>query len=114
MLSVYDALDGFGMTSESETIGTVTLEAMARGVSVVGTDAGGTSKLLAEGRGLLYPSGQVKDLAEAVQTLVDEPSEARDARSHAGRRYAERCRPQHLVPAWEELLAAVVESKRKA
>ena len=56
----------------------------------------------------------MKDLAEAVQTLIDEPAEARDARSHAGRWYTDRCRPQHLVPAWEELLAAVVESKRKA
>ena len=69
---MYDALDGFGMTSHAETIGTVTLEAMAREVPVVGTDSGGTSELLAEGRGTLCPPRNPEALAAAVRSTMSE------------------------------------------
>ena len=114
VLPVYDALDAFGMTSHAETIGTVTLEAMARKVSVVGTDAGGTSELLAEGRGLLCPPRNPKALAAAVLSLMNEDAVARKTRTDRGRAYAERCRPGQLIPAWEDLIQSVVESRRKA
>lgn len=113
VLPVYDALDGFGMTSHAETIGTVTLEALAREVPVVGTDAGGTSELLAEGRGLLCPPRNPEALAAAVQTLMSDKPEVLKARADRGRLYAERCRPEQLIPAWEELIRGVVQSGRK-
>jgi glycosyltransferase involved in cell wall biosynthesis len=114
VLSVFDALDGFGMTSDSETIGTVTLEAMAREVPVIGTDSGGTSELLGSGRGQLVPPRNSQALATAIATLMQETSEDLAVRTRKGRDYAEKCRPSQLVPAWEELLASLVESKRKA
>ena len=114
VLPVYDALDGFGMTSHAETIGTVTLEAMAREVPVVGTDSGGTSELLAEGRGTLCPPRNPEALAASVRSTMSEDAGGRKARAERGRRYAERCRPGQLIPAWEELIGGVVESRRKA
>ena len=114
VLPVYDALDGFGMTSNAETIGTVTLEAMAREVPVVGTDAGGTSELLADERGWLCTTRDAEALAAAVLSLMNEDAAARKTRTDRGRAYAERCRPGQLIPAWEELIQSVVESRRKA
>ena len=114
VLPVYDALDAFVMTSDSETIGTVTLEALARKVPVIGTDAGGTSELLGAGRGQLVPPRNAEAMAEAVAVLMKESSEAVTDRTRKGRDYATKCRPSQLVPAWEELLASLVESKRKA
>ena len=67
VLPVYDALDAFAMTSHAETIGTVTLEAMARQVPVVGSLAGGTPELLDGGRGIGFESRDVRDLARAVR-----------------------------------------------
>lgn len=114
VLPVYDALDVFGMTSDAETIGTVTLEAMAREIPVVGTDAGGTSELLAQGRGVLCPPFHAQALAEAVRLVMSEDGAVQKARTTRGRQYAERCRPEQLIPAWEELIGGVVQSGRKA
>lgn len=114
VLPVYAALDGFGMTSLAETIGTVTLEALAQGVPVIGTDAGGTSELLSEGRGILIPPAQPEALARAVEALMCEEAVDAQARAARGRAYAERCRPSNLIPTWEELIREVVQSRRKA
>ena len=114
VLPVYEALDAFGMTSDAETIGTVTLEAMARQVPVLGTDAGGTSELLADGRGVLFEAKNAEALAEAIRSLMDEGAEVRKVRTDRGRTFAERCRAETLIPAWEELIGEVVESRRKA
>ena len=114
VLPVYDALDAFVMTSDSETIGTVTLEALARKVPVIGTDAGGTPELLDAGCGQLVPPRNAEALAEAIIVLKQEAPEALAVRKRKGRDYAAKCRPSQLIPAWEELLASLVESGRKA
>ena len=87
VLPVYDALDVFVMTSKSETIGTVTLEAMARSVPVVGTDAGGTAEILAENRGILFAPGDATALSRAVQQLHSTPSNQRSSATEAGYNY---------------------------
>jgi len=114
VLPVYDALDAFVMTSNSETIGTVTLEAFAREVPVIGTDAGGTSELLDTGRGQLVPPRDAEAMAEAVTVLMQSAPEALADRTRKGRDYVAQCCPSQLIPAWEELLASLVESRRKA
>ena len=114
VLPVYDALDAFVMTSDSETIGTVTLEALAREVPVIGTNSGGTSELLGAGRGQLVPPRNAEAMAQAVAVLIQESPETLADRKHKGRDYAAKCRPSQLIPAWEELLASLVESRRKA
>jgi glycosyltransferase involved in cell wall biosynthesis len=114
VLPVYDALDAFVMTSDSESIGTVTLEALAREVPVIGTDSGGTSELLDVGRGQLVPPRNAEAMAEAVTVLMQEVPETLAVRTRNGRDYATKCRPTQLIPAWEELLASLVQSRRKA
>ena len=114
VLPVYDALDGFAMTSKSETIGTVTLEALARRVPVVGTDAGGTAEILAANRGMLYAPGDLGALVAAVQQLKMRPAEQQASSTDPGYDYVQSCRANSLVPAWNELLDNLVQSRRKA
>ena len=64
----------------------------------------------ASGIGLCYAEA----MAEAVAVLMQESSEAVADRTRKGRDYAAKCRPSQLIPAWEELLASLVESRRKA
>lgn len=62
---VFNALDFTLMTSDSETFGMVTLESMAQGTPVIGSNAGGTPELLNFGElGLLYQTKSAADLAE--------------------------------------------------
>jgi glycosyltransferase involved in cell wall biosynthesis len=111
---VYNALDAFGMVSTSETIGTVTLEAMARRVPVIGSRAGGTTELLSDGRGFLFEAGHAQDLARAVEAVRNASEAQVDDVTRKARRWAEQSRAEELIPAWEELMDALVESRRKA
>lgn len=64
----FRAIDLFAMPSHGETFGMVTVEAMAAGVPIVGTDKDGTRELLGEGRyGYLF---QKDDVAAFVQQVL--------------------------------------------
>jgi glycosyltransferase involved in cell wall biosynthesis len=63
----------FVMSSREEGLGTSVLDAMARGIPVASTRAGGLPELLAGGAGLLVPVGDPTALADAVVRLVHEP-----------------------------------------
>jgi glycosyltransferase involved in cell wall biosynthesis len=62
--------DLFVMSSREEGLGTTVLEAMALGIPVASTTAGGLPEMLGEGAGLLVPPGDATGLAEAVERLV--------------------------------------------
>ena len=63
----------FVMSSRQEGLGTSVLDAMARGIPVASTTAGGLPEMLADGAGLLVPPEQPSALAEAVARLLTEP-----------------------------------------
>jgi glycosyltransferase involved in cell wall biosynthesis len=68
--SAYRALDVFVMPSEIEPFGLVTIEAMATGLPVIGTNTGGTPEIVIPNvTGLLIPPGDVAALANAMYTL---------------------------------------------
>jgi glycosyltransferase involved in cell wall biosynthesis len=69
--------DVFVLPSGIEGFSLALLEAMARGLPCVATDAGGNAEALAEGCGLLYPPGDVEALAKALAWLLADPDAAR-------------------------------------
>jgi glycosyltransferase involved in cell wall biosynthesis len=63
--------DVFLLPSELESFGLSALEAMACGVPVVGSDAGGMPELVAEGQsGYLRPVGDVEGMAACVLSIL--------------------------------------------
>lgn len=76
--SAYAACDVYAMCSASETFGMVTLEALASGIPVIGTDAGGTPELLGQGaHGTLIPPRSPDALARALKhhNVIPVPSQ---------------------------------------
>jgi glycosyltransferase involved in cell wall biosynthesis len=64
--------DLFVMSSQEEGLGTSVLEAMALGIPVASTAAGGLPEVLAEGAGLLVPIRDPQALANAVSRILDD------------------------------------------
>jgi glycosyltransferase involved in cell wall biosynthesis len=67
---LYASADAFVLTSLTETLGLVVLEAMASGLPVIATPAGGVAEHLRhEENGLAYPAGDVTGMAHAIVRL---------------------------------------------
>jgi L-malate glycosyltransferase len=63
------------LPSDAESFGLAALEAMACGVPVVGTAAGGLPEVVEDGRhGFLRPVGDVDGMAEAALRLLEDPA----------------------------------------
>lgn len=76
----------FVMSSRDEGLGTSVLEAMALGIPVASTSAGGLPEMLQDGAGLLVPPGDPGALAEAVHRVLSDATLARDLATKAGQR----------------------------
>ena len=68
----------FVMSSRAEGLGTSVLDAMALGIPVASTTAGGLPEMLQDGAGLLVSPGNPAALAAAVERLLRDPTLARD------------------------------------
>jgi glycosyltransferase involved in cell wall biosynthesis len=70
----YGAFDAFLLTSANEGAPVVAIEALAAGVPVVATDAGGTRNVVDdEASGFLAPVGDVETLGERLRRLQGDP-----------------------------------------
>jgi len=88
MVSQYAGMDLLLLTSRTEGLPNMLVEAQALGVPVVSTDAGGASETFLDGRsGLLIRSGTAANLADALERLIGD-SGLRDAFAAAGIEHA--------------------------
>ena len=119
---LYASADAFVLTSLTETLGLVVLEAMASGLPVIATPAGGVAEHLRHGEnGLAYPPSDVREMAHAMVRLVMNP-DLRDKLALGARHtaeglnweaeldrldtsYREICALRHAVPAPEQAAA---------
>ena len=83
--AVLASLDVFVLSSVSEGLSNTILEAMATGLPIVATRVGGADELVKDGEtGMLVESGSPRQIAEAIEWLVANPS-GRRAMGLAGR-----------------------------
>jgi starch synthase len=88
----------------------VTIEAMAFGLPVLGTAAGGTPEIIADGRtGLLYPVGEAGQavLADHLERLVRDPAHARRLGEAGRERALGYFRQRRFLAELHEALASV-------
>jgi glycosyltransferase involved in cell wall biosynthesis len=105
MPSVLNELDLFVTSSHSEAMPLALMEAMACGLPVVGTRAGGVQDMIQHGvNGYLVARADINAIASAIRGLLQEP-ERREAYGRAARAFAlERFSLDASVNATSELL----------
>ena len=86
--AAYAAADLLVLPSRIEAYGMVVTEALARGIPVLATDAGGVVEALGDGPGLLVPPGDPAALAAALRRWFTEPALRDDLRGAARARRA--------------------------
>ncbi|KAL7099811.1 hypothetical protein ACP275_09G109600 [Erythranthe tilingii] len=107
--SLYAAADVYVMNSQGigETFGRVTIEAMAFGLPVLGTDSGGTREIVEHNiTGLLHPLGRpgARILANNLQFLLENPN-ARQEMGLKGREKVEKMYlKKHMFQKFGEVL----------
>ncbi|KAL3511815.1 hypothetical protein ACH5RR_024532 [Cinchona calisaya] len=107
--SLYAAADVYVMNAQGlgETFGRVTIEAMAFGLPVLGTNAGGTKEIVQHNvTGLLHPLGRLggQVLAKDIQYLLVNPS-ARKQMGTEGRKKVEKMYlKKHMYKKFGEVL----------
>lgn len=90
--------------SDKESFGLAALEAMACGVPVVGSDAGGLPEVVAHGQtGWLCPVGDIEAYSDAILRLFANPRLARTMGEAGRRRVVEKFSSEKIVPQYERL-----------
>lgn len=75
MNELYNSVDILVFPSRAENFSLLILEAMAAGVFIIGSTAGGIKEQLAEQRGVLFENGNQKDFLEKLNLVLNMPLE---------------------------------------
>ena len=107
------SIDIFVLPSLSEALSNSLMEAMACGCVAVASNVGGNPELVAPGeRGLLFPRGDVEELAKHLNTLAADEA-LRKRYAEAGRRFIQ----EHFslaisVRRMADIYVEMIEKKR--
>jgi glycosyltransferase involved in cell wall biosynthesis len=105
VLDCYERSDVLVLASENEGWPKSLAEAMAFGLACVGSDRGLMPEMLAEGRGIVVPPGDVGSLADALGRLAGSPETRREMGARAAA-WAQKYSLEGLRDALRELFAA--------
>jgi L-malate glycosyltransferase len=107
---IFATHDIFLNTSRVDNMPVSVIEACAFGLPVVATAVGGLPDMITNGKnGLLVADEDANGMSQAVLRLLFEPSLTASI-SHEARHWAEQFDWSQLLPLWEELFAAIMES----
>jgi N-acetyl-alpha-D-glucosaminyl L-malate synthase BshA len=99
----------FLLPSQQESFGLAALEAMACGVPVVASDAGGLPEVVVDGEtGYLCPIGDVEGMASRAIGLLRDPEQHREFSRAAVERVRVNFCAARIVPQYEELYRRVL------
>jgi glycosyltransferase involved in cell wall biosynthesis len=108
--SLYAAFDVFLLTSANEGAPVVVIEALAAGVPVVATDAGGTASVVDAGEtGLIAPVGAVDQLQAAVERLRQDAALRAAMGALGADRMRERFSVERMVDDVERLYSRILD-----
>lgn len=107
----YEALpeaDVFLLPSDNESFGLAALAAMAVGIPVIGTDAGGLPKVVKHGEcGYLLPVGDADGLAERCAEILRDRERRREMGEAAQKRAQSLFGAGRVVGGFEDLYASL-------
>lgn len=108
------AFDVFAMSSASEGLGSIVLDAFAAGVPVATTAGGGLGELVEDGAtGLLAPVGDDETLAQAILRLLEDKALASKVISAARARVAGEFSVAGMADRYVEIYQAVLGTSQK-
>jgi glycosyltransferase involved in cell wall biosynthesis len=108
-----EAADVVCLTSDTEALPMVLLEAMALGRPIVATDVGGIRELVVDGvTGILVPAGDADLAAVALLRLAGDADERRALGAHGRARHEELFSLERMVDDYHSLLESELRAKR--
>jgi N-acetyl-alpha-D-glucosaminyl L-malate synthase BshA len=101
------------LPSDAESFGLAALEAMACGVPVIGTAAGGLPEVVEDGRhGFLRPVGDVEGMAAAALALLRDEERWREFSAASRRRAVEDFPSDAIVARYRELYERTLDDRK--
>lgn len=107
-----DRADLFVLPSRDEPFGIVVLEAMARGVPIVSTRTQGPLEILDENTAWLCAVGDADDLARALRSALEAPSQRQQRAHRALERYREHYHEDAVIPRILQLYEEALIQRR--
>jgi glycosyltransferase involved in cell wall biosynthesis len=110
------AADAFVMSSNTEGLPLVLLQASAAGLLIVATDVGGNSEIVEDGQsGYLVGPGDPEALAAGMRRVADMEASDRERLGQAGRkRVQEMFEAERVIDRWEQIYGDLLKGAQAA
>lgn len=107
LFAILPIADLFLLPSEQESFGLAALEAMAAGVPVVSSNAGGIPEVNEDGKtGYVLPTGDVDGMANAAISLLADEEKLKQFKNQA-KAHAQKFSLENVLPKYEKLYCAL-------
>lgn len=107
----FDASDFFVFPSLHENLSNALLEAMAKGLPVITSDAGGNKEVVEKGGGVLCKTGDPSQFAQAIERFSQEPWILREIGQTAKDNVSVNYSVANMVTGWEQLYGQILQEK---